>query len=376
MERSEKDLLDLIDRLYAAAAGEQQWSAALKNAIDFFHGVGVCLCDMDWRRRQIDEWHAHGLPDMGTYAAHVNAIDPRIKFSMHRPADHIAWDALFITEREMDRHEFYDWQLRLSGARYFVGSRMRDDGDLSSMLAMNFTPQHGPPSERDIETFAIVRNHVRNAWLLRSKRDERLSRLPAFLSERLPWGVITLDLHSRILALNGQAEKIAAAKDGLRIERGQLVAWKSAENRSLQQLIGNVLRAAADPVAHKAGALLVARRSGLPGYILQVLPNIRNGLDNGGSPAVIIYISDPLLRAEPDLHVLSSAFNLSRREADLAALLLRGDSLTRAAEQLAMSRNMARNHLQAIFRKTRTNSQSSLIRLLGFLVPAAPAADQ
>src|SRR5262245_14240463 len=183
MERSERDLLDVIDRLYAAAAGEEPWPAALERVADFFHGVGICLFDIDWHRGQIDEWHAHGLPEMGTYAAHVNAIDPRIKFSMLHPADHIAWDARFITEREMDRHEFYDWQKRLSGARYFLGSRMRDDGNRSSMVAVNFTPKHGPPSKRDIDTFAIVRNHVRNAWLLRSKREERLSRLPAFLSE-------------------------------------------------------------------------------------------------------------------------------------------------------------------------------------------------
>jgi DNA-binding CsgD family transcriptional regulator len=280
MRHSERDLLDLIDRLYAAAAGEEQWSAALGRVINFFHGVGICLFDIDWRHKRINEWHEYGLPEMGIYAAHVNSIDPRVKFSMQHPADHIAWDGLFITEREMDRHEFYDWQLRMSGARYFLGSRMRDDGDRSSMVALNFTRKHGPPSEREIETFAIIRNHV----------------------------------------------------------------------------------------AHKGGALLIARSSGLPGYILQVLPNIRIRLGDGSAPTAIIYVSDPLLRNEPDLHVLSSAFNLSQRETELASLLLRGDSLVQAADHLAMSRNTARNHLQAIFRKTRTNSQSRLMRLLGLLV--------
>jgi DNA-binding CsgD family transcriptional regulator len=107
--------------------------------------------------------------------------------------------------------------------------------------------------------------------------------------------------------------------------------------------------------------------------VLQVLPNIRGRLDGRAVPAAIIYVSDPLLRVEPDRHVLSTAFDLSRREADLAALLLRGDSLAQAAERLAMSRNTARNHLQAIFRKTQTNSQAGLIRLLGFLVPVDPS---
>lgn len=375
MGHSERELLTVIDRLYAAAAGEEQWSVALREVAGFFHGAGILLFDIDRRRGQLVEWQAHGLPAMDEYVEHINAIDPRMKFSMQRPAGHIAWEACFITEREMDRHEFYDWQLRFSGIRYFVGSRMRDEGELSSLFALHFTPKHGPPSEREIEVFAMVRNHVRNAWMLRSRRSERRSQLPAFLSERLPWGMITLDLQGRILAMSGQAEKIVAVRDGLRVERRQLVAWKSAENRSLQLLIASVLTAAADPIAHKGGALLLARRSGLPGYILQVLPNVRRGPYDDNVPAAIVYITDPLLPAAPDRHVLSSAFNLSPRETDLAALLLRGDSLAQAAERLAMSRNTARNHLQVIFRKTRTNNQVSLIRRLGFLVPAVPAPD-
>ena len=376
MQRSEKDLLEVIDHLYAAALGEERWPAALQMVTRFFDGAGVCVFDVDRRRQQLVNWQAYGLDEgMNDYVAHINAIDPRMRFSMQRPAGHIAWEARFITEREMDRHEFYDWQMRASGVRYFLGSRMRDEGDLSSMIGLNFTPKHGHPSERDIKTFAIVRNHVRNAWQIWNRRGHDDHELPAFLSERVPWGIITLDARGRILAMNSHAANMVAADDGLRVERGQLMVWKPAENRALQALVAAVLEASSAPAGRKGGALPVARRSGLPGYVLQVLPNIRSRLDGGAAPAAIIYVSDPLLRAEPDRHVLASAFDLSPREADLAALLLRGDSLAQAAERLAMSRNTARNHLQAIFRKTRTNSQPGLIRLLGFLVPVAQAPD-
>ena len=376
MERSEKDLLEVIDHLYAAALGEERWPAALQMVTRFFDGAGICLFDVDRRRQQLVNWQAHGLDEgMSEYVSHINAIDPRMKFSMRYPAGHISWEARFITEREMDRHEFYDWQFRQSGVRYFLGSRMRDEGDLSSMIGLNFTPKHGPPSERDIKTFAIVRDHVRNAWQIWNRRGHDGHELPAFLSERVPWGIVTLDARGRILAMNGHAANMVASGDGLRVEHGQLMVWRSVENRALQSLVAAVLEAPSAPAVRKGGVLLAARRSGLPGYVLQVLPNIRSRLDGGAAPAAIIYVSDPLLRAEPDRHVLASAFDLSPREAELAALLLRGESLAQAAERLAMSRNTARNHLQAIFRKTRTNSQPSLIRLLGFLVPVAPTPD-
>jgi DNA-binding CsgD family transcriptional regulator len=366
MDRSDTDLLEVVDRLYAAALGEARWPDVLRGVTQFFDAAGLCVFDVDRRRGALVKWQAHGL-DEGTdeYVAHINAIDPRMKFSMRRPAGHIAFDARFISEREMDRHEFYDWQFRRSGVRYFLGSRMRDEGDVSSMIGLNFTPGHGPPSEHDIQTFTIVRNHVRNAWLLWSRRDHGPIELPGFLSERVPWGVVTLDARGRILAMNGQAERIAAANDGLRVERGHLVAAQPAENRVLQGLVAAVLRAQASPALHEGGAVLVAR-PGLPGYVVQVLPNIRVG-KSGAGPAAIIYISDPLMPATPDRNVLVSAFGLTPREADLALLMLRGDSLADAADSLAIARNTARNHLQAIFRKTGTNSQAGLIRVLGFL---------
>lgn len=372
MERSEKDLLKVVDRLYAAALGEERWPAALQKVTRFFDGVGTCLFDIDRRRRQVVRWQAHGLDEgMNEYVAHINAIDPRMKFSMRHPAGHIAWEARFITEREMDRHEFYDWQLRQSGVRYFLGSRMRDEGDVSSMIGLNFTPRRGHPSDRDIKTFAIVCHHVSNAWQISNRNGHDDERLPHFLSERVPWGITTLDTRGRVLAMNRQAERIAAADDGLRVVRGQLMAARPEDNRALQNLVARALVARAEPAAHEGGALLVGRRGGVPGYVLQVLPNIR-GHETGAAPAAIVYISDPLFRIEPDRSVLVSAFDLSRREAELAILILRGDSLAEAADRLAISRNTARNHLQAIFRKTRTSSQSGLIRLLGFLMPSSP----
>jgi len=374
MGHSERELLDIIDHLYAAAAGEEQWPAALHMVTRFFDGAGLCVFDFDRRSHELVNWQSHGLDDgMDDYVAHINAIDPRMKFSMPRPAPHISWEARFITEREMDRHEFYDWQLRRSGVRYFLGSRMRDEGDRSSMLGLNFTPKHGHPSERDIKTFAIVRNHVRNAWQIWTRRGRDSHQLPAFLSERVPWGVITLDARGRVLAMNGRAEKIIASGDSLRVERKQLLAWKSAENRSLQDLIASVLKSAAIPVAHEGGALLMARRSGLPGHIVQVLPNIRGSFDRELGPAAVVYVSDPLFRPDPDRGALASVFGLSPREADLAISLLRGDSLAQAADRLAMSLNTARNHLQSLFRKTRTGNQAGLLRMLSLLVPATPA---
>ena len=57
-------------------------------------------------------------------------------------------------------------------------------------------------------------------------------------------------------------------------------------------------------------------------------------------------------------------FKLTEREAQVASLLLNGHSPSSAARCLEISENTAKVHLQAIYRKTQTNRQSELVKLL------------
>ncbi len=69
--------------------------------------------------------------------------------------------------------------------------------------------------------------------------------------------------------------------------------------------------------------------------------------------------------ARPDL--LRLTFGLTRAEAALALRLLAGHGLPSAAAELGVSHSTARTHLRAIFRKTGTNRQAELARLLARL---------
>ena len=61
---------------------------------------------------------------------------------------------------------------------------------------------------------------------------------------------------------------------------------------------------------------------------------------------------------------LMDGFGLTRREAELTALLACGSSLTDAAPALGMSRETARHHLKQIFQKTDTHRQAQLVALV------------
>jgi DNA-binding CsgD family transcriptional regulator len=57
-------------------------------------------------------------------------------------------------------------------------------------------------------------------------------------------------------------------------------------------------------------------------------------------------------------------FGLSRREVEVAQCLLDGHSVESLSEHLGISKNTARVHLQAVFKKTHTSRQAELVHLL------------
>jgi DNA-binding CsgD family transcriptional regulator len=89
-------------------------------------------------------------------------------------------------------------------------------------------------------------------------------------------------------------------------------------------------------------------------------------LDFLGARALLVF-SDLCRKSTPQSEVLSQAFGLSPAEARLASLIATGASPERAAEELGIARETARNQLKAVFAKTNTHRQGELIALLSRL---------
>jgi DNA-binding CsgD family transcriptional regulator len=62
--------------------------------------------------------------------------------------------------------------------------------------------------------------------------------------------------------------------------------------------------------------------------------------------------------------LLARLYNLTPREAAVAALLLKGRSPSEAADELAMTENTVRTHIRHVFNKTGVERLADLVRLL------------
>jgi DNA-binding CsgD family transcriptional regulator len=79
---------------------------------------------------------------------------------------------------------------------------------------------------------------------------------------------------------------------------------------------------------------------------------------------VLLLLTDLGKRLVPKTRLIARTFALSVAETRIAERIAVGVSLEKAAEDLGISRETARNQLKAVFAKTGTHRQSELVALL------------
>ena len=81
-------------------------------------------------------------------------------------------------------------------------------------------------------------------------------------------------------------------------------------------------------------------------------------------PTALVLIIDPEHQNEPATTVLRRLYRLTATETEVALRISRGKSLVQIANELSMSYQTIRTHLQHVFDKTDTHRQGEVVRLL------------
>ena len=361
----EKQILSVVDGLYSTASGEKTWDEALQSVRSLHGGAVAIVFDVNRKTGAIREWVG---PDTDyakdDYINHINAINPRMHMSLQRPAGHVLTDYMIATERDMDRSEFYDWLGRIAQLRYFMGSRLNDEGDVSTFTSIEFETRQGHVDVEQLRLFRLVNRHLNNAWQMRLPRAAITPPVLHVTDEFVPWAVITLDGFGQITGMNKAGERLVMAFDGILVKGARLHTFKAADDRKLQMAIANALKAANDPLCESRFAITAARSGTATPLSIQICGCYRNGPKVPGYPSAMVYITDPDATAAPSERTLTSLFGLTGQEARLAVRLAQGEALLDAARQMGIARNTARNHLRRVFEKTGSSTQSALMRLV------------
>jgi DNA-binding CsgD family transcriptional regulator len=175
---------------------------------------------------------------------------------------------------------------------------------------------------------------------------------------------IALDANERVVHVSPSAE--LHLTDRLQISGGKLRAMRAADAPALARLIAGICRNSQSLLNSQVA---LPRTNGKPPLVLYGchLPDAQCDVFQ---PAVaLLVISDPQRPQHISQSLLADYFGLTPAEADLAVALARGTSAQQHAIDNHISPATARNHLQAVLRKTGTHRQGELVAALNKVIP-------
>jgi DNA-binding CsgD family transcriptional regulator len=230
---------------------------------------------------------------------------------------------------------------------------------------------HRPRDGRDFSPWEVARlnrllPHLRRALEMRQRlRKVEHPGDSAFLAlDRLRLGVIMMDAMGRLLQVNAAAEAILRSGDGLSRTPSGLRAGRKEDDKRLQDLVA-ALRHDSGNLRSAGGHLRIQRPSGRQAYAVMLTPAGPTLLGGGkGSPAILVFVSDPAESVRLDPSVLAEMFGFPPTEARLVLALLSGMTPPEFARKSGITYNTVRTLLGRAMARTDTCSQLELVLLI------------
>src|SRR5258708_2851237 len=261
----------LTAALFEAAVAPEHWPAALSLFAEAFNcdSASFTLWSEGYGSPSYSEVIGPLAPVKGRYAEHYCRIDPHLPAIARHPTGR--WMAFpQFDEAYVGKSEYFVDFLLPRGIRYGAGLRVANESS-------RYTPVVGLSRGRDARPFSgrelrgldrLPRSLERAFALMKGARRRHFeNRVATALFEQVSFGVFIADAAGCVLAMNGAAELIIAADDGLVLDAGALIPARSFERSKLS-------RALAHPVegsGKKSDAFLVGRPSGRLPYSVFVM---------------------------------------------------------------------------------------------------------
>ena len=348
-------VLDAVARPQAPSWQSQILNAA--SALASAQRAHLILLD---NRSHAITWLHSGSPGIGAAAKRVAAAMTKLPGTT--PRDRIFWDS------ESDG----------SGTLLMIEAAVREG--LSYWIALEFDEAVSGCRARLAKTVAPLAAMLKQLW--QSDIDladlKRRQLAVATALDDLDYGIIAVRADHAPVVINKAGQAMLGEDGDVQLHRGLIRPCDSRDAMRFHVALDSVIAARPQPDGDGAEAflmLLAGRKAGARGNrgtILLIAPS-RGGLSENhpaDEVAALIYVFRPESFRVRDLDPLCHLFGLSRAETRLVSHLLRGRTVTEAAEDMRIKLETARTYLKQVFAKTETHRQADLMTLLHQYLPA------
>lgn len=372
-------VLDLVDRIYAAAEDPAVWPDTL-DAIAEATGSAASLLyrNMDAQEGGVDVAVRISAEAATAYQQYYHRVDPwgnsPRAAAMVRPGAVLDGDEL-VDRSDLHATEYYNDFARPNGLSRVLVGVVAKHGPFASVVSLIRDDAAAPHGRDERQLLGALMPHLTRAVEIH-RRLLPISVLDGAgvdLLDCLSSAVILLDEHGRTIFVNRAAQRLLAMQDGLFVEHGCIAAALPRDRDALRLLVLQAARKRACDALHSGGALSISRPSMRRPYNVLVTPvGPRHASAHGPEAVVALFVADPDDRTQSQAETLMRLFALTPAEARLAAGLGTGATMVEVADALGIGRETARSHLRSVFAKTGTTRQAELVRIIGRACPLLP----
>ena len=366
-----KELDEVVVQIYLATTEPERWNVVMER---IGRQIGAHLAAVHVHAQAGDTepattvgaWGGKAPPGMRDYESYFATRNVWVQHGAHllKPGAILTGEQM-CPDGILLRSEFYLDFLRPLDVRYSIRAVLTCDPEPLAYFSAGRSHASRPFGDAQRRIVCAVTPHLIQAIRIQSRLEGIQSGRHAVTGalERLPLAVIFLDRRCRVIEMNQSARKIVEAGDGLKLERGVLVALDTRAEVQLQQMIFGAAALESGRLLQYGGALSLPRPEGRRPLSAMVAPTGVTGIFPASRSArVVVLIEEPARRATEPLAAFAKDHKLSPAEAGLAARLVGGMSLRQAAAALGISANTVRSHLKRVFVKTGVRRQAELVR--------------
>jgi hypothetical protein len=366
----------IVDAIYRGACDHAELVRAIALITDLFHSPAAVLGELDRLQPECRLAVGSGFMDAQEfvrYGAYAH-LDPMPRAYAALATGTVTTSNRIVPEGNR-RRVFVNEYLHPLGASEALGcSLLSDDGRFAALSILQGTKQNSFDDD-DIACLERLTPHLTRALQIRRLflQSEARGKALESIVDRNETGMIGLRGGGPALFVNGAARAVAAARDGIGIDRhGRLLATDRVAATRLAALQADVMRGGA------GGLVRIPRPSGGPPYIILVcqLPS-GDDLFPNSQGGVLFAIHDPARRKTPTERRIAEVLHIPLGAAKLVQAMLEGVDLKDYAVRAGISMNTVRFHLKTAFARTETRSQADLMRnalsVLSDLGPYFPA---
>jgi DNA-binding CsgD family transcriptional regulator len=271
-----------------------------------------------------------------------------------------------ISNAELKHSDYAHWIKSSAGVDRRIGRSTDLGGGIVAGWAFHMpTGLRRSPRER-IE-FDILAPHVRNLFRLTSQFGELRAQLDALeqVIDSQQHAVVLLAPDGKICWASEAAHRLSARDDGVGCSAGQVIFARPTEKKAFDALLQHALNPDVSTSAGTVGQLIVTRPYGIFPYVVEISPApalFRRRVHSRA--AIIMTVRDPDRVVDPRPQVWRDMFGLTRMEARVAMLTMRGLSDATIAGQLGIGLGTVRSHQKQLLAKTESQSKAEVAHLL------------